>query len=243
MIVKVLSCSILLLSSCLNLKSQEVIKNKTIDRSVQIRGTMSKVMHEGDLSSTIDLDTISEKQYLCGLGALENMTGEILVLDGISYYSTIKEDQQMQVNESFSIKAPFFAYTHVQRWQEVVLSDSIFTLSQLENFMDQVTQKFTRPYFFRVITTVDSAQIHVLNLPKGTKINSPEDAHRGQKTFVIRDKEVDLVGFFSTQHQGIFTHHDTFLHLHLITHDRKQMGHLDSIAFKPGFTRLLLPRL
>lgn len=220
-----------------------MIKNYTLDRSVQIRGAMSKVMQEGDLTSTIDIDTIADKNYLTGLGALENMTGEIIILDGIGYNATIGKDRQIRVTEGFNMKAPFFAYTHVQHWQEVVLPDSIYALPQLEHYMDQVTKKFTRPFIFRVITTVDSAQIHVLNLPAGTKIHSPEDAHRGQENFTIHNKEVDLIGFFSTQHQGIFTHHDTFVHLHLITHDHQQMGHLDRVVFKPGYTRLLLPRL
>lgn len=235
-------CLLFFLHTCFLTEAQSVIKNKTVDRSVQIRGAMSKVMHEGDLTSTIDLDTISDKQFLCGLGPLENLTGEIIVMDGAAYKSTIDENGEMHVTSTLALKAPFFAYTHVQHWQEVILPEDILTLPQLESYMDQVTQKFTRPYFFRVISTVDSAQIHVLNLPKRTNIHSPEDAHQGQRDFTIKNKEVDLIGFFSTQHQGIITHHDSFMHIHLITHDREQMGHLDSIVFKPGFTRVLLPR-
>ncbi len=43
---------------------------------------------------------------------------------------------------------------------------------------------------------------------------------------------VDIVGFFSTEHKTIFTHHDTFMHLHLITKDKLMMGHLDNAVFK-----------
>jgi acetolactate decarboxylase len=50
-----------------------------------------------------------------------------------------------------------------------------------------------------------------------------------------------MVGFFSTEHQAVFTHHDTFMHLHLMTEDKKQMGHLEELRFKPGQMRLLLP--
>lgn len=75
----------------------------------------------------------------------------------------------------------------------------------------------------------DEAAIHIVNLPKGTKVSSPEDAHQGQRNFTIKNKAVELIGFFSIKHKAIFTHHDTYMHIHLITEDKKQMGHLDKL--------------
>jgi acetolactate decarboxylase len=49
------------------------------------------------------------------------------------------------------------------------------------------------------------------------------------------------IGFFSTEHKAIFTHHDTFLHMHLITTDRQKMGHLDEVFLKKGTIKLYLP--
>jgi acetolactate decarboxylase len=78
-------------------------------------------------------------------------------------------------------------------------------------------------------------------LPKGTKVSSPEEAHQGQVNFEIKNEQSDLVGFFSTAHQSIFTHHDTYIHVHLITADRQKMGHLDKVIFKKGTMKLFLP--
>jgi acetolactate decarboxylase len=235
------ACFVLLVTS--DMEAQDVIKNKTVDHSIHIVGAMSNVMHKGELFGTIDLDTISDKDHLVGLGPLENLAGEILILDGNAYKSTVVNDQEMRVTSTYSVKAPFFVYTHVEHWQDVMLPDSIKALPQLEHFLDQITQKFPRPFCFRVSAKVDSAVIHIVNLPPGTKVTSPEDAHLGTQEYIIRDKPVILIGFFSTEHQGIFTHHDSFTHIHLITADHKQMGHLTSIKFKPGSTRLLLPAL
>jgi acetolactate decarboxylase len=49
------------------------------------------------------------------------------------------------------------------------------------------------------------------------------------------------LGFYSQQHQTIFTHHDTNLHLHLISADRLTMGHLETITFEPKKVQLFLP--
>lgn len=49
-----------------------------------------------------------------------------------------------------------------------------------------------------------------------------------------------MVGYFSTSHQGEFTHHDSFTHIHLITADRKVMGHLDHAEFRGSEMALFL---
>jgi len=60
-------------------------------------------------------------------------------------------------------------------------------------------------------------------------VSSPAEAHQGQTNYYLNNEEVEIVGFFSTEHQGVFTHHDSFLHMHLITKDKSLMGHLDEL--------------
>jgi acetolactate decarboxylase len=47
-----------------------------------------------------------------------------------------------------------------------------------------------------------------------------------------------LLGFFSTGHKAVFTHHDTNIHVHYISWDNKLMGHLDLLRVDP--TRVVL---
>jgi acetolactate decarboxylase len=72
-------------------------------------------------------------------------------------------------------------------------------------------------------------------------VSSPEEAHQGQTNYELENINSDIIGFFSTQHQTIFTHHDTFLHMHLINKDRQKMGHLDKVLFKKGSMKLYMP--
>ena len=81
----------------------------------------------------------------------------------------------------------------------------------------------------------------VITLPRGLKVSSPDETHIGQKNYQLKNERSEIVGFFSTEHKAIFTHHDSFLHMHLITADRKKMGHLDEVMFKKGSMRLYLP--
>jgi acetolactate decarboxylase len=229
-----LGLTILTLTSCSS-KAQQTTNE------VKIVGEMKNVMWKGQLYGNINLDTIANKTNLYGLGPVEYLSGEILIIDGKSYKSTVTSDTTMKVEETYDIKAPFFGYTNVSKWTEQTLPDSIQTIQQLETYLDKVTKKVPRPFMFKLAGTVELATIHIVNLPKGSKVNSPDEAHKGQKNYELKNEQADIIGFFSTKHKAIFTHHDTFLHMHLMTTDKQKMGHLDEVLFKKGTMKLYLP--
>lgn len=121
------------------------------------------------------------------------------------------------------------------------MPDSIQTIKQLEQYLDKVTRSSHRPFMFKLSGTVEQATIHIVNLLKGSKVSSPKEAHQGQVNYTIENEQSDIIGFFSTEHKAIFTHHDTYLHMHLITSDRQKMGHLDEVLFRKGTMKLYLP--
>ena len=235
--IKIVSavCIIIAFGSC---------KSATIynDPSPKIIGAMKNVMRKGELFPTINIDTITHKEHLYGLGPVAYLKGEIMIIDGRSYRAQVTNDTSMQVSETFHLQAPFFGYAHIVHWVQHPIPDSIQTMIQLESYLDSVTKHFPRPFFFKILAKVDSSTIHIVDLPDGTKVSSPEDARIGQKHYHVSNCNVELLGFFSTEHQTIFTHHDTYLHIHLITADRKVMGHLEAMHISKGTATLLLPK-
>jgi acetolactate decarboxylase len=131
-------------------------------------------------------------------------------------------------------------YARVTRWLPQALPDSVRSLEQLESFLGGLPIAKRNPFAFRLEGEVDSARIHVVNLAPGARVNGPEDVHRGQRDFTLKGQACRVLGFYSTRHQGIFTHHDSFLHAHLITADDALMGHLDALSFRKGGLRLFL---
>lgn len=228
------SLSVLILSSC-HTKAQQTTNE------VKIVGQMKNVMWKGQLYGNINLDTIANKTNLYGLGPVEYLAGEILIIDGKSYESAAVSDSTMKVEETYDIKAPFFGYANISKWTEQTLPDSIQTIQQLETYLDKVSKNSSRPFMFKLTGTVEQATIHIVNLPKGSKVSSPDEAHKGQKNYELQNEQADIIGFFSTEHKAIFTHHDTFLHMHLMTTDKQKMGHLDKVLFKKGTMKLYLP--
>jgi acetolactate decarboxylase len=208
--------------------------------NITIVGAMKNVMWKGQLYGTINLDTIADKNNLYSLGPVEYLSGELLIVNGKAYKSIAVTDSTMKVEETYNVKAPFFGYTNIKSWEEQLLPDSIQTIPQFEAYLNQITKNSNRPFVFRLEGIIEKATIHIVNLPKDSKVSSPDDAHQGHKNYHIQNEQVEIIGFFSTEHKAIFTHHDTFLHMHLITADKAKMGHLDEVLFKNGI-KLYLP--
>src|SRR5690554_8153925 len=122
-----LGLTILILTGCSSTAQQAT-------NSINIVGQMKDVMWQGKLYGNINLDTIANKTNLYGLGPVEYLAGEILIIDGKSYKSTVTSDTTMKVEETYDIKAPFFGYANISKWTEQSLPDSIQTIQQLETY-------------------------------------------------------------------------------------------------------------
>jgi acetolactate decarboxylase len=201
---------------------------------------MKNVMWKGELGSSINLDSISDKQGLYGIGPESYLTGELLINNGKSYVSRVTSDSTMLVEQKFDVLAPFFVYANVNKWEEIELPQSIRTIKDVEKYIDEKTIKNKRPFAFKLIGNISKAVIHIQNLPEGTKVSSPDEAHQGQTNYVLKNEDVEVIGFFSTEHKGVFTHHDSYIHLHLITKDEQKMGHLDELEINA--MKLYLPK-
>ena len=229
--------SVLIANSC----SEGATMDDDSNSAIQIKGAMKKVMRTGQLQGTFNLASISNEKHIYGLGPIEYLKGELLIVDGKSYASTVTSDSTMSVEETFQVKAPFFVYTSVENWEEFSLPNEVQTIPQLETYLNKVTKNLKKPFVFKLSGLIKTATIHVVNLPEGTKVRSHEEAHQGLVDYNLINEPVDIIGFFSTKHQGVFTHHDSYLHMHLITADKMKMGHLDNVKFKKDAIKLFLP--
>lgn len=227
--------NILLLFACKEKRQEANSQN-----AVVCVAAMKDVMWKGELGGKVLLDTLNKKG-LYGLGPVEYLKGELLIVDGKAYTSRVLSDSTMKVEETFQVKAPFFVYGNVLDWSRETLPKSIKTLKDMEAYINSKAQEVTMPFVFKLKGTIEHADIHIQNLPSGTKVSSPKEAHVGQTNYMLTNEMVDVIGFYSRDHKGVFTHHDTNMHLHLITEDRQKMGHLDSVVFKDRM-QLYLPK-
>ena len=240
--VKIIRCWVFIATALLTLAScTPNHRSGFSDGEIKTVGAMRDVMHKGELFGKISLDTIANKKHLYGIGPLAYLKGEVLIADGKSYVATVGADGVCTVKETFHVESPFFVYANVHTWNELALPDSVRTMQHLESYLDEAAHHESQPFAFTMKAVVESATFHIVNLPEGAEVHSPEDAHRNQKDFTVTNASVELVGFFSRKHQGVFTHHDSFVHIHVITADKTMMGHLEEMLLRKGSGKLFVP--
>jgi acetolactate decarboxylase len=206
-------------------------------------GEMRQVMLNGDLSGHVDLAKLAKLPHLYAIGPLEQLRGEVTIFDGKPYISRIENDK-LVVDKSFAHRACFLVYAQVARWHEVSIPASVTTEAELERFVQQAAKannlNLHRPFPFRVMGKPDLMNLHVVNKTDNRPFHH-EDHEKIKVSFGLQNAAVEIIGFYSEMHHGVFTHHDSNVHMHAKTEDGKTAGHVDKLKMSGGLT-LLLPR-
>ncbi|MBI2807811.1 MAG: multicopper oxidase domain-containing protein [Planctomycetes bacterium] len=218
-------------------------KPPTREFAYQVRwaGELKNVMMKGDLNGVINLKAVAKLPNMYAVGALEGLEGEVTIVDSAASVARVQEGKVV-VNKTAQEKACVLVYAQVKHWTETPLPKTTGSLDELESFVVETAKKegidVSRPFPFLVKGKVREAKYHVLRHPGPLK--GIDDLHGKAKVFfTIKDSPVDLVGFYSDQHLGIFTCGGN-LHVHVRSADGKASGHLDEVVLGSKM-RLYLP--
>lgn len=212
---------------------------------VQHAGALKNMMHQGDLSAKADLTDFKDVEHLYALGALENLKGEVQIFDGKAANTMVQGDA-LVFDSSFDKKACLFVYASVSKWKTISIPKTVKTYEELESFVAKTAKKnhinTDQPFPFLIEGTVKSFDWHVINWKDGDTEHSHEKHIHSGLFGTVKDRAVEMLGFYSNAHHAIFTHHTTNMHIHLQTQDEKIAGHVDGLAL--GNTMVLkLPDL
>jgi len=209
---------------------------------VQWQGAQRDVL-SGDINGHVDLEPLEGLSDLYGLGPLEGVRGEITILDSRPYVTRVQQDGSLMVENSFRNRACFLVYSQVQRWQKVALPEEIVDEKSLEHELPVLAAQYgldpTLPFPFLLRGRPDRAVFHVLNKTDGL-LHSPELHEKAKEKFTLEDAGVEIIGFHSHDHRGIFTPSHSAIHIHLKSEDGLVAGHVDTLSFPQGI-ELYLP--
>ena len=198
--------------------------------SIEVVGKMRDVMWKGDLAGEISTDSLSYPNAY-GLGPLESLKGEVLLFEGQTFTSKVIDSNIHQVTQVNSAKAPFFVYSKESNLNSSSVGPTELSLKSTEELIDSLYFDYDKPLLVRIDGVFENLTIHSVNLPEGSSVSSPDEAHKGLTQYNYKNINGTIVGFFSRKHQAIFTHHDSYFHAHFISDNRSVMGHVDSVYF------------
>jgi alpha-acetolactate decarboxylase len=226
----------LCVSSCQN--SDEKVTVTEVKYSGALRTIMS-----GNMQSAISLDSLSNKKHLYALGAVENLKGEIQIFDGEPSNSFVV-DSSLQIKDAYNINAALLVYAEVEDWDTYQIKN-IKTKNDLEKKIFETAKSkginIEKPFPFLLEGTVTSVDWHVINWKNEDTIHSHKKHKESGLNGTLVNEKVQIIGFYSTKHKAVFTHHTTNMHMHFKTDDNAIAGHIDDLSLNQTVT-LKLPK-
>jgi len=208
---------------------------------VQWQGTLHAV-HNGDTSAKINLQRVEGIGQLYAVGPVADLDGEITAIDGELYVSRVRPDG-LETSADYSADAAFLVWAEVDDWQApIALGEAAQNLSALEQRLAILAaaagMDLDVPFPFVIEGNVESVLYHVL-VPMDP--DNPTAGHSDNALKVsLQNEPARIVGFFSTQHQGVFTHRGSTTHMHIVDRDG-HAGHIDELAVDAN-VRVRFPR-
>jgi len=190
----------------------------------------------GDVEGKIDLSSLTQRPHLYALGPRAGVSGEITVFDGEPWVARVV-DRQIHVTADADHAACFLVYDHVDLWRDHVEDKPIDDEHALQAAVLRVAGAAGLdadvPLVFLMRSPVATVTFHVLDKRDGLP-HTPERHERAKVRFEIERQPVEVLGFYSGRHRGIFTPKDSDLHMHFRTLDGRASGHVERIAVEPG---------
>lgn len=223
---------ILLVSIIFSCKKTDRTQNINPTFNVEFKGALKNMMHKGDLSAKAQLNDYKNISHFYALGAIENLKGEIQIFDGKSY-NTFVNDTILQFDKTFNKNASLLVYASVKKWKTIHIPNTIKTKIALETYIEKTAKdngiNIHQPFPFLIEGQLKSFDWHVINWKDGDTEHSHEKHVNSGLHGTIKNREVQILGFYSDAHHTIFTHHSTNMHMHFTTKNKKIAGHLDNL--------------
>jgi acetolactate decarboxylase len=207
---------------------------------VRTWGTLREGIHEGQVGPKVTLsDVLGPGLY--AVGAVTGLAGEITVVNGVAY-SAVTVDDGIRVAPMPEVTAAILVAAIVPGWMPTPVAaaaDAAALDDRIESAAQAAGLDVDQPFPFIVEGTIN-ATWHVLRSQGNPSSGTHADHLRNATTGKLTEAPAVLIGFFSRHHQGVFTHMGQRTHIHVITPDRRTMGHVDEVSL-PREATLKLP--
>ena len=204
--------------------------SQTWENHVQHTGALRNAMVHGDISAKIQLSELAGLDNLYALGAVGELNGEVQIFDSQPSITYV-EDGNLLFDTTFQSSASFIVYAQVKTWQQITIPSEVVTRDQFEEYLqieaERIGLNTDEPFPFLLSGNFAENSWHVIQWDPSDTVHTHEKHIESGLFGKMENKHLEMLGFFSKNHAGVFTHHTTFMHLHYITEDGLSAGHSD----------------
>jgi len=209
---------------------------------VRVWGALHRMVMENDRSASVSLADLTPDSTLYALGAAAGLDGEITVAGGDVWRATPGEGDTATtvVSRTSDAQAALLVAAHVTQWRSIPIEAPIpfDSLDARIAALAEAAGLDTRTAFpFLIEGPLADLHWHVVDgrrIPPGVTSHA---AHREASVQRVRERATArLLGFYSTAHEGVFTHRGARTHVHAMLADVPASGHVDHVVIEPGAT-------
>ncbi len=226
----------------------------TKDGPVEYIGAQKAMFETGKAPGTLGLKVFQGKENIYAVGPAALLDGEITMLNSKAYVARVR-GKGYDVDNTLDHDALFLVWSQVPRWKDIPVPESVKTYLQLQKFVKEQAaasgMDVTKPIPFQVGGAPVKIVWHInCDRTEGKPITRELFA-KSKEIYTIENEPVDIIGFYSERHNGIFISQyapaikpgsgdKNAVHMHLVSRTTKATGHVDDITFAQGMT-LRLP--
>lgn len=216
--------------------------------TLQVRwfGALREIVHDGRTEATVRLADVLPGPHAWGLGAIERLNGELTIMDDVVWQATPRdgssEVRRLRSGDVGTLGATLLVLANVDAWEERAVTRHV-AYAELDAYLAELLRgrpDLSPPVALRIEGVVRDLRWHVVD---GSKLAAGGGHAAHARTAVsgtIDAASAHIVGFYSEQHQGIFTHMGSHSHFHVLIDAPLVSGHVDALALTPE-ARIYLP--
>jgi acetolactate decarboxylase len=212
---------------------------------VEYVGAQKDIFVSGKAASVVSLEDLAGRKGLYAMGPVDGLDGEITVYDSKPYITKVR-GKDFVMDNTFKHGAFFLVWTEQTKWKDVAVPDTVKGYVDLQKFVKASAQAagidVTKPFPFLLSGTPVEIKWHInIDRTEGKPITK-ELFLKSKEPFITKNEPVDIIGFYSEHHAGVFLTATTpvikegsgmlnAIHIHLVSRTSKASGHIDDITF------------
>ena len=208
-------------------------------------GHFKKMVHRRNSRGAVKLKKAISTANVYAVGAISGGRGEITVIDGRVWLDYGQDGLGNAVSEPGEESAVLLVTSTVSEWHEVSVPKAmsrhqlqVFILAQAE----QINLSIRDPFPFLMTGNFPSLELHVIN-GENPEFSGHGSGHFYQMHKTSRKKQsAQIVGFYSADTQGVYTHPGDSWHLHAVLADEQAGTHVDNLSVNQE-VKLMLPNM
>jgi len=223
---------------------------------VEYIGAQKDIFVSGKAASVVSLEALEGLKGLYAMGPIDGLDGEITIFDSKPYITKVRDSGYIR-EDTFNHGAFFLVWTEQTKWKDILVPGRVKGYVDLQNFVKAQAKAVgidtNKPFPFLLSGTPVEIKWHINVDRTGGKPITKELFQKSKEHFVIKNEPVDIVGFYSEHHAGVFltkfapailegSGMRNAIHIHFISRVSKAAGHIDDLIFGDGMV-LRLPQL